>query len=212
MTRTVLLGLLVATGTANAAEIACVEVGHMLRAGVPEDVVIAEIANYDRGDSTPECLAALPQRVRLAFEARPEAAEFVAPLPIAPAQAQPVRPEATALAGPGYDNGPCSDLSLALRARYPATATALSASIGFGAGHFYARKDAPGALFLLTQLAGLGLLTGARIPAQEGDVQTTTTMVTAGAVTVTASRLVDLVTAHASARATTDAMLEKCGR
>lgn len=192
-----------------AAPIDCDELANMVRIGVPEAVVVQTVEDHEQGPSTEDCLASLPEAVRAAFVARPlptpdKPPEMPPEIP-APALTVAPTPETEAALRQIVRAPGCDDLSLALRARYPATATALSGGIGFGAGHFYAERPGAGFAFLVAQL---GTATGAAFAAKEQELDAATGL-TVGAL---ALRVADIATAHLSARAQTSEILHACRR
>jgi hypothetical protein len=81
----------------------------------------------------------------------------------------------------------------------PAAAAVLSASVGFGAGHFYAQQPVRGWGFLAAQVAGAGVLAGGLATAPEGEWSD---VATAGVVALVVARGIDTALAPGSAHQT----------
>jgi hypothetical protein len=69
----------------------------------------------------------------------------------------------------------------------PTGALGLSVAVGFGSGHFYARRSDLGLLFLLSQAAGVGLV-------YQGSTEVNLPMVQGGTALLVGSRLLEVAT------------------
>ena len=117
-----------------------------------------------------------------------------------------------------HDAGDLAALKRAYELPDPTTAAVLSGFLGFGSGHFYAKKPARGMPHLLLQTLGGGLIVAsqlqlARLSLTDPDQVLTQAnraqgLVIAGSVVLSGSRIVDIWTAPTSARETALAWID----
>lgn len=86
------------------------------------------------------------------------------------------------------------------------TSLALSATLGFGSGHFYAGRPIEGGVFAGTQLLGVLMGSGAYLLSDGGDGAVAVLGI--GGTTLLVSRIVDMAMAPGSARKTSVAMMK----
>lgn len=191
--------LLLAVNTAVALD--CAEVRHMLEIGLDEADVVDTIYACSLTEADLACIddAGLPPPIISAAHASwspdcKRAAAEPSTRPERPSQATPTPAWLPARyeLPPNYFEAP-----------WPGTAVGLSAGLGFGAGHFYARKPGLGAMLALGQAAGVSMIVaGLADDEPQGGLATAGWIITAGL------RMFDVATAGASAADTRRAMLD----
>lgn len=191
------------------AALTCDDIQGMLAAKLPEPAIVATIG--DQGVLRPDlpCTDALPPAI--AEAARRHAVEPPPPAPAPeiparpPTEPRPLPPTLTALPAPPAVR-PGTDCPASVWVEMPdqGVAMGLSAIVGYGAGHFYARKPGVGLLFAVVETVGTGLLTVGAVELEPG-------VMNAGLGLLGAGRLIDLTTAPRSARQRGLEMLEAAG-
>lgn len=184
--------------TAHAAGLTCADVKGMLSAHVGADDVLAamQTAGFEEADKA--CILALPMLPLKVWR-------YVSDETVTPSSTPRAVPSASAVKLPAED---CTSQRLAATLPQPGVALGLSALVGFGAGHFYAGRDAAGLGFVAADFAG-AIVTSAGFLAEDPEIR-------AGAVGVGLSmlsftRLIEIGTAPHAARVGGLARLNACG-
>lgn len=211
--------LLLLLATAQAASLSCAELQHMVNIGIPPATIVETIAQSSLPAAELPCVyqAGLPPAVVEAAERVAEGAEAPAlpspAPPTGPVQTQTVmQPVPFVLSAPTEAPGdPCSLASLMVTLPDPGAAAALSGTVGFGTGHFYAGRVGRGLTYLAIEGIATGLLLGARA-SDDLEIETRQALLGYGAAAFVIGRVADAVSAPYSARATGLSSLELCGR
>lgn len=217
-----MLSLLLLLPTAFATDMTCTELQHMVEIGLPHDAIIAAMQYMTLPAEELACMRAsgIPAEVLAAAEqlgASPSApSESSEPAP--PITTQTIMQPIPFVVGAGSDvpGDPCALARLMVSLPDPGAAAALSGTVGFGTGHFYAEQPGTGLVFLVLEGLAAGLLIGA-LSTDVADLDATElearqAVTRAGAGLLVLGRSIDTVTAPASARRTGRARLDACGR
>lgn len=180
-----------------ARDVVCADLAKMVSIGVPFDIVDGYVAGSSRRDEDPDCAAGLPETIRARYLELP----VVPPAVVAPADLPTPEPvpmeshEVLYVPPPRWEPD-------------DTTAFLMSATIGFGAGHYYAENTSRGDQHAITQLSALlvlgigrGLLYDSSIHLRSNvEWETGLTLTLIGSTTLSVDRLVDAASTPRSVR------------
>jgi hypothetical protein len=195
--------VLLAIAAAYAA-ITCDEVRALAAAHVPDEAIVATVAEVGVLAGDLACIEALDVAETVKAAARAHVVEPPPPRPVEPEVALVVVPALPPHLAP-EPLGDCRRSALYRRTPEPAVALFLGGSIGFGAGHYYAGSPVLGGVFTVADIVAGGLLIA-------GVAGTQPDLAIAGSATAAVSRLLQGGTAPVVAHAARIRAFEDCGQ